>query len=171
MIVCVNILSSYTLADNKGEGGILSLMTLATHRMSDSSKRRAMIVLLGIFGASLLFGDGIITPAISVLSAIEGLKDGGLMGALPSDSAAALIWDHRRQMLIVGITIIILIAIFSVQFHGTQSIGKFFGPITFLWFLTLGGLGAVHLVNAPCIRRAFSPIAGTVPWHGVTSPF
>ncbi|HQW29653.1 MAG TPA: potassium transporter Kup [Verrucomicrobiales bacterium] len=160
MIVCVKYLVFVLRADNKGEGGILSLMTLATHRMSDSSKRRAMIVLLGIFGASLLFGDGIITPAISVLSAIEGLKDGGLMGALPSDSAAALIWDHRRQMLIVGITIIILIAIFSVQFHGTQSIGKFFGPITFLWFLTLGGLGAVHLVNAPAILAAFSPIAG-----------
>lgn len=84
LLVCVKYLVFVLRADNKGEGGVLSLMALASHGMSESSKRRVVIVLLGLFGAALLFGDGIITPAISVLSAVEGLKDGGLLGTAPS---------------------------------------------------------------------------------------
>lgn len=160
MLVCLKYLVYVLRADNKGEGGVLSLMTLAIHCLGEQSKRRATIVLLGIFGASLLFGDGIITPAISVLSAVEGLKDGGLLGEVPFDPAGAAKWEHQRQILIVGITILILIIVFSVQFSGTHRVGRLFGPITLLWFLTLGSLGVVHLVEAPEILAAFNPLAG-----------
>lgn len=159
-LVCLKYLLFVLRADNKGEGGVLSLMTLAIQRLGDASKRRATIVLLGIFGAALLFGDGIITPAISVLSAVEGLKDGGLLGEIPIDPAAAAVWEDHRQVLIVGITILILVILFSVQFSGTQRIGKFFGPVTFLWFSTLGLLGVFHLVKAPEILAAFNPLTG-----------
>jgi K+ transporter len=86
LLVCVKYLIFILRADNKGEGGVLSLMALASHGMSETLKRRVVIVLLGLFGAALLFGDGIITPAISVLSAVEGLKDGGVLGAAPTEA-------------------------------------------------------------------------------------
>jgi KUP system potassium uptake protein len=135
-------------------------MALASHGMSETSKRRVVIVLLGLFGAALLFGDGIITPAISVLSAVEGLKDGGVLGVAPTDALAAEAWNHHMQWLIMGITIVILIVLFSVQFLGTAKMGRFFGPITGLWFISLGALGASHLINGPEILAAFNP------WHG-----
>ena len=160
MLVCLKYLVFVLRADNKGEGGVLSLMALATHNLSEGTKRRATIILLGLFGAALLFGDGIITPAISVLSAVEGLKDGGVLGTAPLDAAAALHWDHSMQGLVMAITIVILIGLFSVQFMGTQSMGRFFGPITALWFVTLGGLGLVHLIQAPEILAAFNPLPG-----------
>ncbi len=160
LLVCVKYLIFILRADNKGEGGVLSLMALASHGMSETLKRRVVIVLLGLFGAALLFGDGIITPAISVLSAVEGLKDGGLLGAAPVDTLEAEAWNHQMQWLIMGITIVILIVLFSVQFLGTAKMGRFFGPITGLWFVTLGALGASHLISGPEILAAFNP------WHG-----
>jgi KUP system potassium uptake protein len=160
LLVCVKYLIFILRADNKGEGGVLSLMALASHGMSETSKRRVVIVLLGLFGAALLFGDGIITPAISVLSAVEGLKDGGVLGVAPTDALAAEAWNHHMQWLIMGITIVILIVLFSVQFLGTAKMGRFFGPITGLWFISLGALGASHLINGPEILAAFNP------WHG-----
>jgi KUP system potassium uptake protein len=135
-------------------------MALAAHGLSEASKRRAVIVLLGLFGAALLFGDGIITPAISVLSAIEGLKDGGLLGHAPADALAASAWEHHTQWLIVMITVGILIGLFSVQFLGTARVGRFFGPITALWFVSLAALGVPHLLRGPEILAAFNP------WHG-----
>ncbi|WP_395718284.1 potassium transporter Kup [Prosthecobacter sp.] len=160
LLICVKYLVFILRADNKGEGGVLSLMALATHRMGETMKRRALAVLLGLFGAALLFGDGIITPAISVLSAVEGLKDGGLLGAAPADALAAEAWNHQMQWLIMGITMLILIVLFSVQFLGTANVGRFFGPITGLWFVSLGALGASHLISGPEILAAFNP------WHG-----
>lgn len=160
LLVCVKYLVFVLRADNKGEGGVLSLMALASHGMLDTAKRRAVIVLLGLFGAALLFGDGVITPAISVLSAIEGLKDGGLLGTPPTDEAAALVWGQQREWLIIGITVVILVLLFSVQFLGTARMGRFFGPITGLWFASLGVLGISHLIGEPKILAAFNP------WHG-----
>lgn len=160
LLICVKYLVFVLRADNKGEGGVLSLMALASHGMPDKAKRRTVIVLLGLFGAALLFGDGVITPAISVLSAIEGLKDGGLLGTPPADATGALLWEQQREWLIIGITVVILILLFSVQFLGTARMGRFFGPITGLWFACLGVLGASHLVHGPEILAAFNP------WHG-----
>jgi KUP system potassium uptake protein len=124
-----------------------------------------VIVLLGLFGAALLFGDGIITPAISVLSAVEGLKDGGLLGMVPVDAAAALVWEHQMQWLIIGITMVIIIVLFSVQFFGTERVGRFFGPVTALWFLSLGALGVSQLLRGPEILAAINPLHG---WHFLT---
>lgn len=160
LLICVKYLVFILRADNKGEGGVLSLMALASHGMSETSKRRVVVVLLGLFGAALLFGDGIITPAISVLSAVEGLKDGGLLGATPVDAVEAAAWEHHMQWLIMGITIVILIVLFSVQFLGTAKVGRFFGPITGIWFVSLGVLGLFQLLNGPEILAAINP------WHG-----
>ncbi|MFC5456448.1 potassium transporter Kup [Prosthecobacter fluviatilis] len=166
LLVCVKYLVFVLRADNKGEGGVLSLMALASHGMAETLKRRVVIVLLGLFGAALLFGDGIITPAISVLSAVEGLKDGGLLGSAPADAAAAALWDEKMELLIMGITIVILVVLFSVQYLGTARVGRFFGPITGLWFVSLAVLGVTHLVHGPEILAAFNPWHG---WHFLTT--
>lgn len=160
VLICIKYLVFVLRADNKGEGGVLSLMSLAVHGMVETARRRRVIVVLGLFGAALLFGDGIITPAISVLSAVEGLKDGGMLGVVPTEAAAAATWEHHTQWLIIGITTVILIVLFSVQMMGTARVGKFFGPVTALWFLSIGTLGASHLMHGPEILAAFNP------WHG-----
>lgn len=165
LLICVKYLVFVLRADNKGEGGVLSLMALASHPMAETSRRRVVIVLLGLFGSALLFGDGIITPAISVLSAVEGLKDGGLLGAVPSDVAEALVWEHHRQWLIMGITAVILIGLFSVQFLGTARVGRFFGPVTALWFVSLAALGLSQLWHGPEILAALNPLHG---WHFIS---
>lgn len=166
LLICVKYLVFILRADNKGEGGVLSLMALASHSMGETMKRRVVTVLLGLFGAALLFGDGIITPAISVLSAVEGLKDGGLLGAAPVDALEAETWNQHMQWLIMGITCVILIVLFSVQFLGTASMGRFFGPITGLWFVSLGALGVSQLIHGPEILAAFNPWHG---WHFLTT--
>ncbi len=166
LLICIKYLVFILRADNKGEGGVLSLMALASHHMGETMKRRVVVVLLGLCGASLLFGDGIITPAISVLSAVEGLKDGGLLGAAPTDAVAAEAWNHQMQWIIMGITIVILIVLFSVQFLGTARVGRFFGPITGLWFVSLAALGVSQLVHGPEILAAINPWHG---WHFLTT--
>ena len=166
LLICVKYLAFILRADNKGEGGVLSLMALASHGMSDTLKRRAVIVLLGLFGAALLFGDGIITPAISVLGAVEGLKAGGLLGMRPEDIAQAQVWEEHMQWIIIGITVVILILLFSFQFLGTSRVGRFFGPITAVWFVSLAALGIFHLVRGPEILAAFNPWHG---WHFLTT--
>jgi KUP system potassium uptake protein len=135
-------------ADNKGEGGTLALMALARKTLAKpNGKRSAAVFFLGVIGAALFYGDGIITPAISVLSAVEGMKDApGLGGKVDS-------W-------IVPISAGILIALFMVQSRGTQKMASFFGPITAVWFLVLGGLGLVHIFDDPSIFRAISPHFG-----------
>lgn len=133
-------------ADNKGEGGTLSLMALAQFAVG---RRSAWIFILGVCGAALFYGDGIITPAISVLSAVEGLQDApGLSGKLDS--------------FIVPISAGILIVLFMAQSRGTARLAKYFGPIMAVWFLSLGALGLMHIGDDPSILRALSP------WYGVS---
>ena len=127
-------------ADNKGEGGILALMALAL-RSSKTVGGRWTVVLVGIIGASLFFGDGVITPAISVLSAVEGLK----------------VVNPVFESAVVPISLVILIALFAVQYRGTQSIGKFFGPVCALWFVVIAVLGAMEIVREPGVLAALSP--------------
>ncbi len=131
-------------ADNKGEGGTLSLMALAQHAVG---RRSAWIFMLGVCGAALFYGDGIITPAISVLSAIEGVQDAPGVGT-------------AMDPFIVPIAAGILIALFMVQSRGTAGLAKLFGPITAVWFLSLGVLGLIHIFDDISILRALSPHYG-----------
>jgi len=135
-------------ADNKGEGGTLALMALARKTLAKpNGKRSTAVFFLGVIGAALFYGDGIITPAVSVLSAVEGLKDApGLAG--------------RVDQWILPISAGILISLFLVQSRGTHRMAAFFGPITAVWFLVLGGLGLFHMADDFSILRAFSPHYG-----------
>ncbi len=127
-------------ADNKGEGGVLALMTLA-QRQTVGPRAKMAVMMLGMAGACLFFGDGVITPAISVLSAIEGLK------------VVSPAFEHA----VVPISVVILIALFLVQFRGTRQMGAVFGPICALWFGTIGLLGLVETVQNPQVLLALSP--------------
>jgi KUP system potassium uptake protein len=133
-------------ADNKGEGGTLALMALATHAVG---RRSAWIFALGVCGAALFYGDGIITPAISVLSAIEGVKDAPGVGT-------------RLDAFIVPISAAILIGLFLAQSRGTAGLAKYFGPITAVWFLSLGALGLFHIFDDLSVLRALSPHYGVM---------
>ncbi len=141
LIVTIKYVIFVMRADNRGEGGTLALMALA---QSAIGRRSIGVLFLGILGASLFTGDAIITPAISVLSAVEGLK------------LVAPALDHY----VLPITFVILITLFMVQSHGTGSVAKFFGPIMVLWFLSLAAMGASHLGDAPRILYAFNPLYG-----------
>jgi KUP system potassium uptake protein len=147
-------------ADNRGEGGILSLMVLVTRGLDEKPGRKKAVLFMGLIGAALLFGDGMITPAISVLSAIEGLRDGAIFGAAPLGEAAALSWTATTQSIILAITALILILLFSFQYLGTAKVGRFFGPITLAWFATISVMGAVHIRDAPQILAALNPLEG-----------
>jgi KUP system potassium uptake protein len=129
-------------ADNEGEGGILALLSLVTAGKVTTATKLPVLVLLGVIGASLLYGDGVITPAISVLSAMEGLK------------LVAPAFEH----IVLPATIMILIALFAIQRYGTESIGKLFGPIMVIWFVVIGMLGAAHIWMSPSILRALNPL-------------
>ncbi len=123
-------------ADNKGEGGILALTSLVT-----KNERKSKLLLFGLFGTALLYGDGMITPAISVLSAVEGL------------SLITPLFDPY----IIPITVVILIGLFSIQKYGTATVGKVFGPVTLLWFIVLGLLGLFNIVQNISILAAINP--------------
>ena len=127
-------------ADNRGEGGILALMELAIRGLSGRKKR--IYTLFGLIGASLFYGDSVITPAISVLSAIEGIG----------------VVSHRFDDWIVPLSLIVLTALFAIQSRGTGAMGKLFGPIMLLWFVTLGILGVWRISETPEILRALNPI-------------
>ncbi len=142
LVISVKYLIFVLRADNKGEGGILALMSLAYDKKPVSSKHPVTLILaLGLFGAALLYGDGIITPAISVLSAVEGLK------------IATPLFDPY----VVVITFAILIALFAVQKRGTASIGKAFGPVILCWFTVLGLLGVRGILMEPSVLNAINP--------------
>lgn len=130
-------------ADNKGEGGILSLMALAIRSLSDATnaKRKVFLVVLGIFGAALLYGDGVITPAISVLSAVEGLE----------------YITKGFKPFVIPVTIFVLTMLFLVQRFGTGRIGVVFGPVIFIWFIVLGVLGIYGISLNPEVLWAVSP--------------
>jgi KUP system potassium uptake protein len=140
IVICIKYLVFVLRADNRGEGGILALTSLVTPVGALRGGRR-MLIMLGLFATALLYGDGMITPAISVLSAVEGLA-----------VATALF-----QPYIIPITIAILIALFSFQKHGTGGVGRVFGPITLLWFLTLAALGVWHIAQEPRVLAAILP--------------
>ena len=128
-------------ADNNGEGGLIAMLALASQAVKDRPELRRRLLLVGIFGTAIFFGDGVITPAISVLSAVEGLEV----------AAPGL---HRY---VVPITLVVLTALFVMQRFGTASVGKLFGPITALWFAVLALLGIIHVVQNPAILWALSP--------------
>lgn len=130
-------------AANQGEGGILALMSLGfgEHTVGTPSQRKPTLVLVGVFGAALLYGDGMITPAISVLSAVEGLN----------------VATPMFEPYIVPLTVAIVIGLFSLQKIGTGRVGRIFGPVTLLWFLSMTGLGLRGILEAPQVLRAFSP--------------
>jgi KUP system potassium uptake protein len=145
LIVTLKYVVFLMRADNKGEGGTLALMSLAQKALG---RRSNWAFLCGVMGAAFFYGDGIITPAISVLGAIEGLK------------IAPGVGDYFNTNLIVGISAVILVGLFLVQSKGTHQIAKFFGPVTALWFLTLAGLGLYHIADDPRIWQAFNPYNG-----------
>nr|WP_233553351.1 potassium transporter Kup [Pseudoroseomonas wenyumeiae] len=140
LVVTVKYVLLVLRADNRGEGGILALMALA-QRVARSDRSRRLVVLAGIIGAALFFGDGIITPAISVLSAVEGLH------------TISPVFDS----VVIPISLVILVGLFLVQYRGTHGLGKVFGPITAVWFATLGILGLIELIKEPEVLVALSP--------------
>ncbi len=141
LVVTVKYLGFIMRADNRGEGGILALLALVPEKLRSGKNGIGWIALLVLAGAALLYGDGMITPAISVLSATEGLE------------AEA----HGLKPFIVPITCVILVGLFAIQRRGTEGIGRFFGPVMALWFLTIGGLGAWHLLKNPAVLAAVDP--------------
>jgi KUP system potassium uptake protein len=128
-------------ADNHGEGGLMALLAMASMSVKDNPKLRRTLTMLGVFGVALFFGDGVITPAISVLSAVEGLE----------------IVTPAAKRYVVPISLIVLVMLFVVQRRGTGDIGKLFGPITVLWFLVIGGFGAMEIAANPMVLAAISP--------------
>jgi KUP system potassium uptake protein len=141
IIVSLKYVTLILRADNNGEGGLIAMLALASTAVADRPALRSKLLLLGIFGTAIFFGDGVITPAISVLSAVEGLEV-----AAPG-----------LKRYVVPITLVVLTALFIVQRHGTGGIGKFFGPITLVWFLVLAILGLVHVARNPAVLAAMSP--------------
>lgn len=143
LIVSVKYIVFVLRADNKGDGGILSLISLVARSLPSTSRRRVgVITILGIIGAALLYSDGIITPSISVLSAVEGLET--LAPSLGS--------------FVVPLALVILVLLYAVQARGTERVGGLFGPIISLWFVTIGALGIVAAASNPAIFAAFNPV-------------
>ncbi len=143
LAICIKYMAFVMRADNKGEGGILSLMALAvrSQHAKEVPRRRWLMTIFGIFGAALLYGDGMITPAISVLSAMEGLT----------------LVAPSFHPYIIPLTIFIINALFLMQRYGTGKIGVVFGPIILIWFSVLGGLGIMGISKNPAIVEALSP--------------
>src|SRR5579883_682626 len=155
MVVTVKYLTFIMKADNDGEGGILALLALVPSRRSRDRTRVGLVAGLVIFGAALLYGDGVITPAISVLSAVEGLG----------------VATTKLTPAIVPLTVAILVGLFWVQKRGTARIGGVFGPIMVIWFVTIAALGAVQVVRHPGILAAVHPAYAASflahhGWHG-----
>ncbi|WP_058196171.1 potassium transporter Kup [Xanthomonas translucens] len=145
IVVTLKYVAIIMRADNDGEGGIMALTALAQRTLPGGSRSVYVVGILGIFGASLFFGDGVITPAISVLSAVEGLE----------------VAAPRLHSFVVPITVMVLVMLFVAQRFGTERVGKAFGPITVLWFLALGAIGVYNLTKAPEVLHALNP------WWGV----
>jgi KUP system potassium uptake protein len=129
-------------ASNHGEGGILALLALVSPSRAKSNRRRAIMVIVGLVGATLLYGDGTITPAISVLSAIEGIK----------------LYAPQMGKYVVPLTVVILLLLFVIQRKGTSWVGGLFGPVMLVWFVVIGILGIMGIAKAPAILAALSPL-------------
>lgn len=145
IIVAVKYVTLILRADNRGEGGIMALTALALESVGKSSRWQFLLLILGLFGAALFYGDGVITPAISVLSAIEGLE----------------VATPAFNPYVVPITLVVLIGLYSVQSKGTAGIGKWFGPIMLIWFFALAAMGLYNIIRSPVILGALNP------WHAV----
>ncbi|HEX5805756.1 MAG TPA: potassium transporter Kup [Macromonas sp.] len=141
IIVSLKYVTLVLRADNHGEGGLVAMLALASQAVKDKPRLRSWMLLIGIFGTCLFYGDGVITPAISVLSAVEGLE----------------VVSPTFKKAVIPLTLVILFALFAVQKHGTAGIGKFFGPITLLWFAVIAVLGVVQIATHPEILWALSP--------------
>jgi KUP system potassium uptake protein len=141
LVISVKYLSFIMRADNRGEGGIIALTALLMPATGEATGRRKVLVLAGLFGAALLYGDSMITPAISVLSAVEGLE----------------VATPFFRPYVVPITVAILLALFSLQRHGTAAIGSLFGPIVLVWFGSLAVLGITHIAGNPSVLAAIDP--------------
>ena len=143
LVVVVKYLVFILRADNRGEGGVLAMLALLLQRQrrAEQRRRRTLLILLGVFGTALLYGDGIITPAISVLGAMEGLE----------------VATPALKPFVVVATVVILLSLFMFQRFGTSRVGKTFGPITLLWFTTIGILGLLEIVREPQILAAANP--------------
>jgi KUP system potassium uptake protein len=158
MVVTLKYVSLMMRADNHGEGGILSLMALAQRALG---RRTRLALVLGVTGASLFYGDAMITPAISVLSAVEGLKTAPAFSHLMTGSMT------------IAIALIILVSLFMVQSRGTGKVGAWFGPICLVWFIVIACLGAAHLGDQPMILLAVNPVYGIafLLRHGIIGLF
>ena len=144
MVVSVKYVTFIMRADNDGEGGIMALTALVQRANVKSNTAKLTLITLGILGASLFYGDGVITPAISVLSAVEGVKV-----AVPSLGSVVL-----------PITVAVLTLLFAIQRYGTKLVGDLFGPVMALWFGVLALIGVVEIAQHPAIVRALSPTYG-----------
>ena len=155
IVISIKYLVFVLRADNHGEGGILSLTALSTPIKPSGRSEHTFLIMLGIFGAALLYGDGIITPAISVLSAVEGL------------SVATPVLSH----FVVPFTIVIIVGLFFFQNRGTAKVGKIFGPVMLVWFAALAVLGIAQIVRHPSVLVAINPLYASEffihnGWHG-----
>jgi KUP system potassium uptake protein len=140
-IVSVKYVTLVLRADNHGEGGLVAMLALASQSVKDKPRLRKVLLMVGIFGTCLFYGDGVITPAISVLSAVEGLE----------------VISPNFKKFVIPLTLVILLGLFAVQKRGTAGIGKFFGPITVVWFAVIAVLGVVQIATQPEILWAISP--------------
>jgi len=140
-VVSLKYVTLILRADNRGEGGVMALMALVLGNKNRSPRVRSLILTLGLIGAALFYGDGVITPAISVLSAVEGLE----------------VATPALKPYVVPITVAILIGLFAVQRHGTARVGVVFGPVTAVWFLAIGALGVMQIVRQPNVLLALWP--------------
>jgi KUP system potassium uptake protein len=141
VVVSIKYVVLILRADNNGEGGLIAMLALASTAVRDRPKLRARLLLLGVFGTAVFFGDGVITPAISVLSAVEGLEVGA----------------RGLATYVVPVTLVVLTGLFMVQRHGTTRVGTLFGPVMAVWFVVLAVLGIVHIVDRPAVLFALSP--------------
>ena len=141
IVISLKYVTLVLRADNRGEGGIMALTALALSSVTSKSSFHFPVMLLGMIGAGLFFGDGVITPAISVLSAIEGLE----------------VATPALKPFVVPITLAVLAGLYLVQHRGTAGIGKWFGPIVLVWFVTLAIMGLINIVKNPAVIAALNP--------------
>jgi len=143
IIVSIKYVLLILRADNNGEGGLIAMLALATTAVKEKPVLRRTLMVVGLFGTAIFYGDGVITPAISVLSAVEGLE----------------VAEPGLHAFVIPITLVVLTGLFAVQRFGTGGIGKFFGPITLVWFIVLVALGIPHIIKNPAVLVALNP------WH------
>ena len=141
VIVSLKYVTLVLRADNHGEGGLVAMLALASHTVRDQPRLRAVLLLVGIFGTCLFYGDGVITPAITVLGAVEGLE----------------VISPEFKKYVVPLALVIVLFLFLVQKRGSASIGRYFGPVMVVWFAVIAALGVLNIADNPGILRALSP--------------